>query len=85
MSAGKIVCLLVYAVLAIVAVVAAGTTAATVCIWILVGLLATHVVEMVILFRLCQQASGSLAGNLLNVLVFGYFHTVEMKASLRTQ
>jgi uncharacterized protein YhhL (DUF1145 family) len=82
MSAGKIACLLVYAVLALVAVVKAGTTAATVSTWILVGLLASHVVEMIILFRLCQRASGSLAGNLFNVLVFGYFHTVEMKASL---
>lgn len=83
MSAGKIGALVVYAILAVLAVTQAGTSTGAVVNWIIVGLLAAHVVEMVVLFRLCRQASGSLAGNLFNVLLFGYFHMVEMKASVQ--
>jgi uncharacterized protein YhhL (DUF1145 family) len=84
MSSGKIGALVVYAVLAIIAVTQAGTTAGTVVNWMIVVLVATHLVEMIFLFGLCRKAPGSLAGNLLQVFVFGYFHTVEMKAALQS-
>ena len=82
MSPGKIGALVLYAVLAILALTQAGTTTGTVVNWIIIVLVVTHAVEMVVLFRLCRDAPGSLAGNLFNVFVFGYFHMVEMKASL---
>jgi hypothetical protein len=37
---------------------------------------------MVMLYPLCRQASGSLAGNLFQVFVFGYYHMIEMKAEV---
>jgi uncharacterized protein YhhL (DUF1145 family) len=82
MSAGKIGCLVLYAVLAALVVTQAGTTAATVAGWVLVALAVAHSIEMVMYFRLCQQAGGSLVGNLLQVFVFGYYHMVEMKAAV---
>lgn len=83
MSAGKIGSLVLYAVLLGVAVLQAGATAGTVATWVLLILAVAHAAEMVVFYRLCQQAPGSLAGNLLQVFVFGYFHTVEMKAAAR--
>ncbi len=83
MSAGKIGCLVLYVVLAAVAITQAGTTAATVACWILTALVVIHAAEVVLYYRLCQQAGGSLAGNLAQVFVFGYFHMVEMKAAVQ--
>lgn len=80
MSAGKIGCLVLYAVLAMLAITQAGTSVATMAVWALLVLAVVHAIEMLIFFRLCQRASGSLPGNLLQVFLFGYFHTVEMKA-----
>lgn len=71
--------------LAAVLVGRAGTAAATVAGWTLLVLAVTHAVEMALYFRLCQQAGGSLAGHLLQVFVFGYFHRIEMKASVRAK
>lgn len=84
MSAGKIGSLVLYAVLAVVAITQAGTTAGSVANWIIVVLVAAHVLEMIILFGLCRKAPGSLGGNLLQVFLFGYFHMVEMKASVQS-
>jgi uncharacterized protein YhhL (DUF1145 family) len=83
MSAGKIGCLVLYAVLVLVAVSQAGTPMGTGAAGILLALAVSHLIEMVLYYRLCQQASGSLAANLLNVFVFGYFHMIEMKAQQR--
>ena len=80
MSAGKIGSLVLYVALAMVAITQAGTSAATLAVWVLLVLAVVHAIEMLIFFRLCQSASGSLPGNLLQVFLFGYFHTVEMKA-----
>jgi len=82
MSAGKIGCLVLYAVLAILAIIQAGTTVATLAVWVLLVLAVAHTIEMLVLFRLCQNAPGTLPGNLLQVFLFGYFHMVEMKGKL---
>jgi uncharacterized protein YhhL (DUF1145 family) len=82
MSPGKVGCLVLYGVLAAVAVTQAGTTAASVALWILGILAVVHAAEMVVLYPLCRQAGGSLAGNLLQVFVFGYYHMIEMKAAV---
>jgi len=85
MSPGKVGCLVLYAVLAAVAVIQAGTTAGTVALWILAIFAVVHLAEMVMLYPLCRKASGSLAGNLFQVFVFGYYHMIEMKAEVGKQ
>ena len=80
MSAGKIACLVVYAALIAVAVSQAGSGLGTVALGILLALAISHLIEMGLYYKLCQRAGGSLAGNMLNVFLFGYFHMVEMKA-----
>ena len=80
MSAEKIGCLVLYLVLAMLAVTQQGSSVATLAVWALLILAVTHTIEMVIFYRLCQRAPGSLLGNLLQVFLFGYFHTVDMKA-----
>jgi uncharacterized protein YhhL (DUF1145 family) len=80
MSAGKIGCLVLYAVLAGLAVTQAGTSVATLAVWALLVLAVAHAIEVLIFFSLCQRAPGSLPGNLLQVFLFGYFHMIEMKA-----
>jgi hypothetical protein len=85
MSAGKIGCLVLYAVLAAVAVTQAGTMAAEVALWILAAIAVAHLVELGVYFRLCRQAGGSLAGHLLQLFIFGYYHMIEMKAAVQTK
>jgi hypothetical protein len=80
MSAGKIGCLVLYAVLVMLAITQAGTSVATLAVWVLLVLAVAHAIEVLIFFRLCQRAPGSLLGNLLQLFIFGYFHMVEMKA-----
>lgn len=80
MSRGKIGALVFYAFLAILAVTQAGTTVGTIVNGIIVALIVIHALEVIIFFRLCKEAGGSLVGHLSNVFVFGYFHTAELKA-----
>ena len=80
MSAGKIACLVLYAALIAVAISQGGSGVGLAAAGILLALAVSHIVEMGLYYRLCQRSSGSLAGNLLNVFLFGYFHMVEMKA-----
>lgn len=84
MSAGKIVALVLYAVLAVIAITQAGTTAGTVATWIIIGLVVAHTIEVVVFFKLCQQADGSLVGNLINVFLFGVIHAKEMKGAVKS-
>ena len=83
MSAGKIGCLVLYAVLALLALSQPGTIVATAAIWILLTIAVVHVAEMVLLYGQCKQAGGSLPENLLKGFLFGYFHMVEMKEAAR--
>jgi len=81
MSAAKIGSLVVYAVLAILALTQGDTTAG---IWSLrlLGILAiAHIIETAVFFKLCQSAGGSLPGHLLNVFLFGVIHVNEIKAA----
>ena len=79
MSSGKIGALVFYAVLALLAFTQAGTQLGTVVNWIIVGLVLVHALEVVVYFKLCKDADGSLIAHLLNVFIFGYFHTQELK------
>ena len=81
MSAGKIALLLVYAVLAGLALTQGESTTG---IWALraLGILAViHVIETVVYFNMCKAAGGSLPGHLLNVFLFGVLHVNELKAA----
>lgn len=81
MSAAKIGSLVVYAVLAILALTQGDTTVG---IWSLrlLGILAiAHIIETAVFFKLCQSAGGSLPGHLLNVFLFGVIHVNEIKAA----
>ena len=62
MSAGKIGCLVLYAVLILVAIVQAGTPIGMGAGGILLALAVSHLLEMVLYYRLCKQSSGGLAG-----------------------
>ena len=81
MSTGKIVMLVLYAVLAGLALTQGDTAAG---IWSLriIGILAlAHLFETVFYFKLCKAAGGSLAGHLLSVFMFGVLHVGELKAA----
>ncbi len=81
MSAGKIVLLVVYAVLAGLALTQGDTTAGA---WALraLGILAlVHLIETVVFFKLCKSAGGSLPAHLVNVFLFGVLHANEIKAA----
>lgn len=81
MSTGKIGALVLYAILAVLAIMQAGTQTGTVVNWIIVALVAVHALEVVIFYKLCRDSEGSLFGHLMNVFIFGYFHTKELKAN----
>ncbi len=83
MSTPKIVTLLTYAVLAALALTQGGTPLGVWSLRILAILARAHAIEMVVFFKLCKQASGSLAGNLINVFLFGVIHAGEMKKELK--
>ena len=81
MSAGKIVLLLVYIVLAGLALTQWGNTTGA---WALraLGILAiVHLIETAVFFKLCKAAGGSLPGHLLSVFLFGVLHVNELKAA----
>jgi len=82
MSAGKIVLLVVYVVLAALMLTQAGTGLG---IWsgrLLMLLVAVHLIEVVVFFKLCQRAGGSLVGHVIQVFLFGILHANELKAKL---
>ena len=81
MSAGKIVALVLYAVLAGLALTQGGTQLGSIANWIILGLIAIHALEVVIFFKLCREAGGSLAGHLLQVFAFGVIHVKELKTA----
>ena len=81
MSAGKIGALVLYAVLAGLALTQGGTQLGSIASWIIFVLIAVHSLEVIIFFKLCREAGGSMAGHLLQVFAFGYFHVKELKAT----
>ncbi len=80
MSAGKIVLLLIYAVLAVLALTQGESAVGIWSLRILVLLAVVHFIEVLVYFRLCKAAGGSLAGHLVNVFLFGVLHVNELKA-----
>ena len=81
MSTAKIIMLVVYAVLAGLAVTQ-GESAVGVWSLRLLGILAiAHLIEVAVYFKLCKEAGGSLGGHLLSVFLFGVLHVGELKAA----
>jgi uncharacterized protein YhhL (DUF1145 family) len=81
MSVPKTVLLVIYAILAALAVTQGDSDVG---IWSLriLGILAiAHAIETLVYFKLCKAAGGSLVGNLVSVFVFGVLHVNEMKAA----
>jgi uncharacterized protein YhhL (DUF1145 family) len=81
MSAAKIVLLVTYAILAVLALTQAASPAGVWSARILLILAVLHTVEVILFFKTCQRAGGSLVGHLFNVFVFGVFHVKEIKAA----
>lgn len=80
MSSTKLGILVCYAIMIAVAIVAAGSTAGTIAAGVLLLLVVAHLIEMVIFFKRCKQAGGSMAGHMLQVFLFGVFHIKELEA-----
>ena len=81
MSATKIVSLVAYAVLAVLALTQGDTALGTWSLRILVILAVVHAIEMVVFFKLCKSAGGSLPMHLVNIFLFGVIHAGEIKAA----
>lgn len=80
MSAAKIVLLLIYAVLAVLALTQGESAVGIWSLRLLLLLAVVHFIETLVYFRLCKAAGGSLAGHLVNVFLFGVLHVNELKA-----
>ncbi len=81
MSGAKIVLLVVYAVLAGLAVTQGDSAAGVWSLRLLGVLVIAHLIETAVYFKLCKSAGGSLGGHLLSVFVFGVLHVKELKAA----
>ncbi len=85
MSAIKIGTLAFYVVLAVLALTQGGSAVGDWSLRILVILAIAHAVEMVVFFKVCREAGGSLPLHLVNVFLFGIFHVREIKAAQGAQ
>ena len=81
MSRIKIASLVIYCVLGLLALTQGDTSIGAWSLRILYILAAVHLVEVVVFFRLCQSAGGSLPLHLLNVFLFGIIHANEIKST----
>jgi uncharacterized protein YhhL (DUF1145 family) len=71
--------LVLYAGMAIAAVMLAGTPTATVIQWVFVVLVVVHLLEFVVVFKMLKSATGSMVGHLVQTPLFGYFHWSPIK------
>ena len=81
MSVPKILSLVIYAVLAVLALTQGDTAVGIWSLRLLVILAVVHAIETVVFFKLCKSAGGSLPVNLLNIFLFGVIHAGEIKAA----
>ena len=79
MSAGKIVLLIIYAVLVALILTQGGTAVGLWSARILGLLVVVHVIETLVFFKFCKEAGGSLPVYLLNVFLFGVLHIKDVK------
>jgi uncharacterized protein YhhL (DUF1145 family) len=81
MSAGKIVLLVMYVVLAGLVLTQGESTVGIWSLRLLLILVVVHAIEVVAFFKVCKEAGGSLPGHLLNVFLFGVLHVNDIKAA----
>ena len=81
MSAGKIVLLVIYAILAALAITQGDAAVGVWALRLLVLLVVVHTIEVLVFFKACREAGGSLPVHLLNVLLFGVLHIKDIKAA----
>jgi len=81
MSPLKIGALVLYAVLGALALTQGDTAAGIWSLRILVILAVAHTLEILVFFKACQRAGGSLPLHLANVFLFGVLHMKEVKAA----
>ena len=81
MSVGKIVLLIVYAVLAGLALTQGGATTGAWALWAIGILVVVHLIETAVFFKFCKASGGSLPGHLVSVFLFGVLHVKELKAA----
>ena len=79
MPAAKIVTLVIYVILAGLALTQGDSTLGAWSLRLLVILAIAHSIEVLVFFKLCKEAPGSLPGHLLSVFLFGIFHVKEIK------
>ena len=79
MSAGKIVLLVVYAVLAGLALTQGDSSVGVWALRLLGLLVVVHCIEVVVFFKACKEAGGSMGMHLLNVFLFGVLHMKDIK------
>lgn len=79
MPAAKIVTLVLYATLAGLALTQGDSSLGVWSLRLLVILAIAHSIEVLVFFKVCKEAPGSLPGHLLNVFLFGIFHVKEIK------
>lgn len=81
MSAGKIVLLVIYAILAALAITQGDSAVGVWALRLIVLLVIVHTIEVLVFFKACREAGGSLPVHLLNVLLFGVLHVKGIKAA----
>ena len=81
MSSGKIVLLVIYAVLAVLAMTQGETSVGVWALRLLLLLVIVHTIEVLVFFKACREAGGSLPAHLLNVFLFGVLHIKDIKAA----
>lgn len=79
MSAAKISTLVLYVVLAALALTMGGSGIGTWSLYLLVILAIAHAVEVVVFYKVYKDAPGSLGGHILKVFLFGIFHVKEIQ------
>lgn len=81
MSLPKVILLLLYVVLAGLALTQGSSAIGVWSLRILLLLAVVHAIETAVYFKLCTQAPGSLPVHLLQVFLFGVLHVNELKAA----
>ena len=81
MSTGKIVLLVIYAILAGLALTQGDMPAGVWALRLILLLVVVHAIEVLVFFKLCREAGGSFAGHIGNVFLFGVLHVKDIKAA----
>ena len=81
MSAGKIALLATYAILLGLGFTQGDTTLGVWSLRLLGLLVVVHCVEVLVFFKVCREAGGSLLSHLVNVFLFGVLHVKDIRGA----